>query len=186
MHNGIRLELANKQTKEPKILCVGHSLFSPVSTNFEQNLFLQHSEFTDHAHTMQEPATAMWGLSISDTDLEKLKVGFEPQDWDDKWHVWTNESQTGTISIHFARSKTLREFYILVVKLSDGSSSGSDAKIEAIIWEQNKGGIRMSEEQAKKEAVITSRRLLGCEINALPEYDVTDIWNHPGALLNIS
>ncbi|KAI1139291.1 hypothetical protein F5Y05DRAFT_381409 [Hypoxylon sp. FL0543] len=36
---------------------------------------------------MQEPATAPWGLSISDTDSEKLKVGFEPQDQGDKWCV---------------------------------------------------------------------------------------------------
>jgi len=33
---------------------------------------------------MQEPATAPWGLRISDADLAKLKAGFIPQDQDDK------------------------------------------------------------------------------------------------------
>ncbi|KAI9793812.1 MAG: hypothetical protein M1835_006970 [Candelina submexicana] len=133
---------------------------------------------------MQEPATAPWGLSISDSDLKKLKAGFKPQDQDDKWRVSaTEQSQSGTISIHIARGGTGIELYRLIVKPSDGDSSSSGAKIEAITWEQNKGGIRMSEEQAKKEAVITTRNLLDCAFEALPEYDFSDIWNYPGARL---
>lgn len=131
---------------------------------------------------MQEPATAPWGLSISDADFEKLKAGFEPQDQDDKWRVSvTDQSQSGNISIHLARSGTGKELYVLVVELRDGGSSSSGVKIEAITWEQNKGGIRISEEQAKKEVVIITRRLLECDFDALPEYDVSDLWNHPAA-----
>ena len=142
------------------------------------------TQSTDRVHAMQEPATAPWGLSISDADLEKLKAGFEPQDQDDKWRVSaTDQSQSGTISIHLARSGTGKELYVLVVKPSDGGSSGSGVKIEAITWEQNKGGIRISEEQAKKEVVIITRRLLECEFDALPEYDVSDLWNHSAAQL---
>lgn len=142
------------------------------------------TQIIDHVHTMQEPATAPWGLSISDADLEKLKAGFEPQDQDDKWRVSaTDQSQRGTISIHLARSGTGKELYVLVVKPSGGGSSGSGVKIEAITWEQNKGGIRISEEQAKKEVVIITRRLLECGFEALPEYDVSDLWNHPAAQL---
>ncbi|KAI9697094.1 MAG: hypothetical protein M1836_005056 [Candelina mexicana] len=133
---------------------------------------------------MQEPATAPWGLSISDTDLRKLKAGFKPQDQDDKWRVSaTEQSQSGTISIHIARSGTGIELYRLIVKPSGGDSSGSGAKIEAITWEQNKGGIRMSEEQAKKEAVMTTRNLLNCDFEMLPEYDFSVIWDYPGARL---
>ena len=133
---------------------------------------------------MQEPATAPWGLIISDADFEKLKAGFEPQDHDDKWRVSaTDQNQSGTISIHLARSGTGKELYVLVVKPSDNGSSGSGVKIESITWEQNKGGIRISEEQAKKEVVIIARRLLECEFDALPEYDVSDLWNHPAAQL---
>ena len=139
------------------------------------------TQITDHVHAMQEPATAPWGLSISDADLEKLKAGLEPQDQDDKWRVSaTAQSQSGTISIHLARSGTGKELYVLVGQPSDGSSG---VKIEAITWEQNKGGIRISEEQAKKEVVIITRGLLECDFDALPEYDVSDLWNHPAAQL---
>lgn len=133
----------------------------------------------DRVHAMQEPATAPWGLSISDADFKKLKAGFEPQDQDDKWRVSaTDQSQNGTISIHLARSGTGKELYVLVVK-----PRGGGVKIEAITWEQNKGGIRISEEQAKKEVVIITRRLLECGFDSLPEYDVSDLWNHPAAQL---
>ncbi|KAF2253286.1 hypothetical protein BU26DRAFT_477388 [Trematosphaeria pertusa] len=131
---------------------------------------------------MQEPATTPWGLSISDADFKKLKAGFEPQDQDDKWRVSVkNQSQSGNISFHLARSGTGKELYVLVVKPSDGGSSSSGVKIEAITWEQNKGGIRISEEQAKKEVSIITRRLLECGFEALPEYDVSDLWDHPAA-----
>lgn len=131
---------------------------------------------------MQEPATAPWSLIISDADFEKLKAGFEPQDQDDKWRVSvTDQSRSGNISIHLVRGGTDKELYVLVVKPSDGGSSSSGVKIEAITWEQNKGGIRISEEQAKKEVVIITRRLLGCDFDSLPEYDVSNLWNHPAA-----
>ncbi|KAI9740017.1 MAG: hypothetical protein M1818_004768 [Claussenomyces sp. TS43310] len=142
------------------------------------------TQITDHVHAMQEPATAPWGLSISDADFERLKAGFEPQDMDDKWCVSvTDQSQSGTISIHLARSWTGMEFYVLVVKPSDGGSSGSGVTIEAITWEQIKGGFRISEEQAKKEVVMITRSLLKCDFDALPKYDPSDFWNHPGAQL---
>ncbi|OGM43937.1 hypothetical protein ABOM_005930 [Aspergillus bombycis] len=100
---------------------------------------------------MREPATAPWGLSISEANFKKLKAG-----------------------------GTGKEIYMLVVKPSDGDSN-TGVKIEAITWEQNKGGIRISEEQAKKEVVIITRRLLECDFDAPPEYDVSDLWNHPAA-----
>ncbi|KAI0007239.1 hypothetical protein F4779DRAFT_629269 [Xylariaceae sp. FL0662B] len=143
-------------------------------------------QITDQVNAMEEPATAPWGLSISDADYEKLKAGFEPHDQDDKWHVWfTEQSQSGTISIHLARTGTGKELYVLVVKPGDGGgSSSSGVKVEAITWEQNKGGIHISEEQAKKEVVIITRRLLECDFEALPDYDVSDLWNHPAAQID--
>jgi hypothetical protein len=90
---------AEKQTTARTILCIRRPLCSPVSTNSEQNIFHSTQRYvptsehylgvsmltqsTDHVHAMLEPATAPWGLSISDADLEKLKAGFEPQDQDD-------------------------------------------------------------------------------------------------------
>ncbi|KAJ5752194.1 hypothetical protein N7520_009111 [Penicillium odoratum] len=130
---------------------------------------------------MQEPATALWGLVISDADFAKLKAGFEPQDQDDKWRVSVkDQSQDDNISIHISRTATNREFYVLFVKPNDGGSS-SGAEIESITWEQDKGGIRISEEQAKKEVVIVTRCILECDLNSLPDYDVAEMWNHPAA-----
>lgn len=134
---------------------------------------------------MLDPAIAPWDLSISDADFEKLKAGFEPQDMDDKWRVSVTElGWSGNISIHLSRSWTGKELYVLIVNPGDddnSNSTGGGVKIEAITWEQNKGGIRISEEQAKKEVVIITRCILRCAFDALPEYDSSDLWNHPGA-----
>ena len=131
---------------------------------------------------MQEPATAPWGLRISNSDFKKLSAGFEPQDQDDKWCISVfDQSQSGNISIHVTRVVANREIYVLFVNPNNGGSSSSGVMIEAITWEQNKGGIRLSEEQAKKEVVMITRSMLQCDYDALPEYDPEDIFNHPGA-----
>ena len=135
---------------------------------------------------MQEPATAPWGLSISSTDLDKLTAGFEPQDSDDKWRITVmDQSQKGLSSVHLARSGTGIELYALFVQPNAGGnrSSGSGGKVEAISWEQNKGGIRISEDLAKKEVGCILRSLLECGFEALPEYDSVDVFDHPGAQL---
>ena len=120
---------------------------------------------------MQEPATAPWGVRISVADWDKLKAGLEPQEMEDKWRIWATEDDhqsqsSGTVSIHFARSWTDIEHYILIVKPSD-----SVVTMEAITWDQKPNNIRISEETAKKETVLLSRYVLECEIDALPEYD---------------
>lgn len=130
---------------------------------------------------MEEPATAPWGLNISDADFQKLKAGFKSQDMDDKWNfvVAGPDESTGNISIHLRRSWTGIELYVLHVEPRDGGRSPS-ARIECISWEQNKGGIRMSEVQAKKEAVVLCRYILGCDFETLPDYDSSIFWTHPG------
>ena len=138
----------------------------------------------DQAHAMQEPATAPWGLPINYADLKKLSAGLEPQDQDDKWRISVSDQhQNGIISIHVIRVGTRREIYVLFVNPNNGgSSSSSGAIIEAITWEQNKGGIRLSEEQAKKEVVMITRSTLECDYDALPEYNFEeDMFNYPGA-----
>ncbi|KAI9674937.1 MAG: hypothetical protein M1822_008999 [Bathelium mastoideum] len=131
---------------------------------------------------MKHPAAAPWDVSISDADFEKLKAGFTPRDMDDKWVFRvTDLDQSGNISIHLVRSWTDTELYVLAVKPRHG---GSNAKIEAITWEQSKGGIHVSEVQGKKDAVILCRAILGCDFDALPHYDFSLLWNHPAAQIN--
>ena len=61
------------------------------------------------------------------------------------------------------------------------SEGGNGVKIKAITWEQNKGGIHISEEQGKKAALILYRFLLGYDFDRLPYYDFSLLWNHPAA-----
>ncbi|KAF2647226.1 hypothetical protein K491DRAFT_644271 [Lophiostoma macrostomum CBS 122681] len=118
---------------------------------------------------MREPGTAQWGLRISNADLTKLKAGFEPQHQDHKWRIWvSDQSEGGNMSITLTRAMHSMDICILHVK-PDGGSDGSYS-IEAFTWEQNINGVRISEEQAKKRVVVLSRDLLGCDIEAMPEY----------------
>ena len=137
------------------------------------------------------------GLRINNSDYKKLSAGFEPHDQEYKWRVSVfdqNQSQSDKIiSIHVIRVVANREIHVLFVDLNNGGSGGSGGSsssssggggggggggvvIEAITWEQNKGGIRVSEEQAKKEVLLITRSMLQCDYDALP-----DMFNHPGA-----
>jgi hypothetical protein len=134
---------------------------------------------------MLEPATVSWDVKISSADFVKLKAGFEPADQDNKWRVWnTEESHNNNICIHYARAGTGKRLYILHVK-PDDSDGNTGANIIAITWAQNKGGIAVSEMQGKKDAVSITRAVLGCDVEALPEYDFNDIWNHAAASLPV-
>jgi hypothetical protein len=68
------------------------------------------------------------------------------------------------------------EHYVLIVK-PDDSSSGGD-KIEAITWEQNIDGVRIPEDLAKREVVLITRSVLGCDFDALSEIDFNEVSNH--------
>jgi len=92
--------------------------------------------------------------------------------------IWVSSRTLGVVSLgesqeatpFCSRSWTGKKHYILAVKPGDGSSG---VEIEAITWEQDKGGIHISEEQGKKEAVILCRALLGCDFDKLPHYDIS-------------
>jgi hypothetical protein len=130
---------------------------------------------------MEDRTTALWNLSISNTDFEKLEAGFEPDSMDDKWiFSATDQDQSGNISIHIIRSWTKEEWYQLAVKPSNITSG---AKIETITWEPSQGGIHTSEEEVKKIAVLLCRCNLGCDFDMLPEYDET-VWDLPAARLD--
>lgn len=82
----------------------------------------------------------------------------------------------GHISIQIERFWSQRAFYafnIVVRPADDNGRSGSSSvvKIASITWEQYIGGNRISEEQAKKDVIILSIGHLGCDFDALPEYD---------------
>jgi len=118
---------------------------------------------------MELPAEAPWNVDVSDEDFEKMIVGFQPRDMDDKWAADVEgPTATGDYTITFSRSWTGRKHYILLIKPRVGSES---ARIARIVWEQDKSGIYVSEEQGKKEAIQLCRGLLDCEIMMLPHHD---------------
>lgn len=129
---------------------------------------------------MKEPATAPWGLRISNADLTKLKAGRESHNQDDKWRIWVSDSsESGNVSITVTRVGLSKDMYILHAKPGDGEDGGHI--IERFTWEQSVGQVRTAEEQAKKQVVVLIRNLLGCDIEALPEYDFMSAWDYPAA-----
>lgn len=133
-----------------------------------------------HINAMKEPRTVPWGLCIGNADLIKLKTGVEPRNQDNKWRIWVSDHiESGNISITVARVAFSRDVYVLHVKPGDGGDGGHS--FEAFIWEYNNNGFRIPEEQAKKQVVVLSRVLLGCDIEALPKCDKSSIWNYSAA-----
>ncbi|KAK6833150.1 hypothetical protein PG987_007844 [Apiospora arundinis] len=116
--------------------------------------------------------------------LRKAQKRFEPESWDDKWGVSAEEqSQSRNVSIHVTQNPTGKDHYVLDIR-PQGEDSGEGVKVEAITWDQKKGDTHITEEQAKKEVVVITRRLLECDFEALPEYDVSILWDHPAAEIN--
>ncbi|KAH6646236.1 hypothetical protein BKA67DRAFT_541212 [Truncatella angustata] len=127
---------------------------------------------------MKEPLTAPWGLSISDADVEKLKVGFKSRSMDDKWDMLIEDpDENGNISLHILRNWLQEECYILHIVPKPSNDDGGSAKIQSITWEGNKAGLQCDAEQAKKEAVILSRGHLHCEFETLPHYLSSVFWD---------
>ncbi|KAI1456388.1 hypothetical protein F4805DRAFT_432683 [Annulohypoxylon moriforme] len=128
---------------------------------------------------MKEPLTAPWGLSISDTDVEKLKVGVKSRSMDDKWDILVEDpDENGNISIHIIRNWLQEECYILHIVPKPSNEDGGSAKVQSITWEGNKAGLQCDAEQAKKEAVMLARTHLNCEFEALPHYPYSMFWKN--------
>ncbi|OTA52915.1 hypothetical protein K449DRAFT_390622 [Hypoxylon sp. EC38] len=127
---------------------------------------------------MKEPLTAPLDLPISDSDVEKLKVGFKSKSMDDKWDILIEDpDENGGISVHIIRSWLQEECYILHIVPRSSNDDGGSAKIRSITWEGNKAGLQCDAEQAKKEAVILLRGHLNCEFEALPDYPSSVFWD---------
>lgn len=54
------------------------SVLVSLTTMCKRNSDIDHIHI--HVHTMLEPASASWGLGISDAGFKKLSAGFKPQD----------------------------------------------------------------------------------------------------------
>ncbi|KAH0426439.1 hypothetical protein CcaCcLH18_10324 [Colletotrichum camelliae] len=133
---------------------------------------------------MPVPASAPWGLTISEDDFKKLKDGFEPLDQDDKWrYKATYSEENDTVTIHIIRVGMGHELYSIVIKADNSDESGEKITIETIHWSQDQGGNPISEALAKKHVVILSRCNLECDFETAPNYDSEDFYDEPAAVV---
>jgi hypothetical protein len=116
---------------------------------------------------MTKPLTAPWDLTVSDSDVEKLKAGFRPRNMDDKY-AWLIEDENGNISIHIIRYLVQVEEYILHIAPKSSNGNSASAKIHSITWEGDLNGIQRDVEQAKENVVILARVILKCDFETLP------------------
>ncbi|KAF2228656.1 hypothetical protein EV356DRAFT_497871 [Viridothelium virens] len=127
---------------------------------------------------MRKPLTAPWDVPINNTDMEKLKAGLKARSMDDKWEILVEDpNENGTISLHILRSWLQEECYVLDIVPTPSGDNGGSAKIERITWEGDHAGLQCPAEQAKKEAVVLCRTQVGCELETLPKYPSSVLWD---------
>lgn len=116
---------------------------------------------------MKKPLTAPWDLAISDSDVEKLKAGFRPRNFDDKY-AWLIEDDNGNISIHVIRHFVKEEEYILHIAPKSSNDNTASAKIHSITWDGELIDIQDDVEKAKKRVVILARVIPNCDFENAP------------------
>ncbi|KAF4547135.1 Hypothetical protein D9617_58g048460 [Elsinoe fawcettii] len=128
---------------------------------------------------MDDPATAPWGVPITDEDYYKLEAGFRPLNGDDRWKVSIEVlNNNGDMNVYIMRNWSRKLHYILTVRTNQDSGS---ARIETITWDRNRGGNLVTKEQGKIGAAILCRAFCDCELDALPQYDYSLLYDFPGS-----
>ncbi|KAF4548427.1 Hypothetical protein D9617_28g065330 [Elsinoe fawcettii] len=131
---------------------------------------------------MEDPATAIWNLPISVTDLEKLKAGYISEGMEEKWDFKAGEPDitNGRITLRISRSWTGIEHYLLHLQTVETDETVETEEpgpwIHSITWSQNIGKPRLTEEQAKINAIILCRCWLGCGFLMIPHMDESMMW----------
>jgi hypothetical protein len=116
---------------------------------------------------MKKPLTAPWDLVISDSDMEKLKAGFSPRSFDDKY-AFLLEDENGNISIHIIRHFVYEEEYILYITPKLRNDNSTSAKIHSITWEGELVGVKDDVEKAKERIVTLARGIPYCDFENAP------------------
>lgn len=112
---------------------------------------------------MTDPATALWGLRITDLDFNRLKRGFQPRDMDDKWVCLADEPDQDPMVVRWSRSWTGLQHVVLSVKRD---TDGGGAVIKEITWEQGDREEKVTEVEGKALATNLCNIHLGCKWEA--------------------
>lgn len=137
-------------------------------------------------HSINRPKAAELRFSLSDADVTKILNGFHPRDMEERWLILSDgPDDMCNIVSHLYRSWTGYEMYRLKITAPRfGSSSaraaetgeGDDvhqARVKEIIWESrgdnDYGGWKVGESQAKWEAIRICRGVLGCKLENAPK-----------------
>jgi hypothetical protein len=116
---------------------------------------------------MKKPLIAPWDLAVSNSDVEKLKAGFRPRNFDDKY-AWLIEDENGNISIHIIRYFVKEEEYILHIAPKSSNDNSASARIHSITWDGELIDIQDDVEKAKKRVVILARVIPNCDFEHVP------------------
>ncbi|CZR63924.1 uncharacterized protein PAC_13821 [Phialocephala subalpina] len=109
------------------------------------------------------PVTSPWDISLTQVQIKRLELGFDPQQMEDKWFVFAEE-ENEEIGVHFFRSWTGNKIFEVVVELQGEAKGG---KIKELIWESSQEVVGDEGEEGAKEMVIeVCRWVLNVELRS--------------------
>jgi len=114
----------------------------------------------EHFKPIQNAVSTPWKKQISSEQLAQIKTDYWPEQMEDKWMV-ISEEQHGKTLVHFGRSWTGIDVYILTIRdTTDG------AEIESLTWNAGGDDLPTSDEAEAKDMVVgLSKGLLGVELS---------------------
>ena len=115
------------------------------------------------------PVTTTWNVTIRHDDLNKLLLGFQPVEMEDRWFLYAEgPDPQGNAALHMFRSWTgfpMAKLHINVPMGKDGGMVEADAVITKLTWESSDDRYKsQSEEGAKSMARGICSFILDVEI----------------------
>ncbi|CAI6329292.1 unnamed protein product [Periconia digitata] len=157
--NGALQPFPNRFSKFKPPLSIHHTLYpytSPAKLTKMVNL-----------KPLQKPISASWERTITRNDYNKMLKGFQPSDMDHKWGMQADAPDAqGNINLHAYRSWMSEIMFSITVEVADlNSTEDKDwAKVVKISWNEQPGGMKVSEAEAKEDMTDLCRNLLSCKI----------------------
>jgi len=117
----------------------------------------------------EKPASATWNVELHAEEVNRLVLGFQPQDMEDRWMVYSLDPVPGKLRICFHRSWTSARIVELDLDVEtrdavEGSGLEYGAgRVTGLTWENCEPG-RESEESMKKTVVGLCRSFFDVDL----------------------